>query len=486
MGILAHPAWSTETEHLGMRVLPAPGKVTIDGKVDDWDLSGGIFACGHIEGQRAQLACWFHVMYDAKNLYLLARWVDHTPMNNPNSAASETGFRGDCLQVRFIMPQQRFLHVTAWSCDKDKKHRIDIAYGKQFNEGNIRDARQQGARQAFQRDANGKGYSQEISFPWKLLTRGGAPLGAGARFTMTIEPNFTIGGSGRLSIKDIFKPGVKINRYSTFNNDQCWGTAAVTATGNVNPWPVRLSDGRQFAVKMQNNTPVVNWGGGFPKAPPRIVQPRIVQPPTVQPVKVEPKGPPRPKPVLAKPQEKAALSPRLTVTSTPITGVSIFGDKPGATNYTATCDKQQKVALLADAYPSTAGEQYNFVGWKIDGADKIQGMAKAEITMNADHSAVAVYELRAPAETEETATVVGEIQPPDPDKDSADSEASATATDDLTTPEADAATIALPAGAAEALDKILTVGKQNIIIAVIGAVVLGFLVGRISVPRPRA
>ena len=44
-------------------------------------------------------------------------------------------------------------------------------------------------------------------------------------------------------------------------------------------------------------------------------------------------------------------------------------------------------------------------------------MEKAEITMDGDHTAGAVYELRLPAETEETATTVDEIQPADPGKD---------------------------------------------------------------------
>ena len=37
---------ATETEHLGIRILPRPGKVVIDGKTGDWDLSGSILACG--------------------------------------------------------------------------------------------------------------------------------------------------------------------------------------------------------------------------------------------------------------------------------------------------------------------------------------------------------------------------------------------------------------------------------------------------------
>ena len=71
-----------------------------DGKLDDWDLSGGVFACGDVENQRDKFAVWIHAMYDADNLYLLARWIDETPMNNPGQVAGSYGFAGDCLQFR--------------------------------------------------------------------------------------------------------------------------------------------------------------------------------------------------------------------------------------------------------------------------------------------------------------------------------------------------------------------------------------------------
>ena len=53
-------ARATETENLNMQVLPAPGKVVVDGKFDDWDLTGGILACGDVENLRDQYSVWFH------------------------------------------------------------------------------------------------------------------------------------------------------------------------------------------------------------------------------------------------------------------------------------------------------------------------------------------------------------------------------------------------------------------------------------------
>ena len=95
-------AKATETEHLGIRVLPTPGKVMVDGKFDDWDLSGGIFACGDVENAQSKYAVWFHTMHDKDNLYLLGRFVDPTPMNHPGSVKGDYGFIGDSMQVRVI------------------------------------------------------------------------------------------------------------------------------------------------------------------------------------------------------------------------------------------------------------------------------------------------------------------------------------------------------------------------------------------------
>ena len=273
------PANATVTENLNLEVLPAPGPVRVDGSAGEWDLSGGIFACGDVEHAAGSFAVWFHAMFDAKHLYLLARWVDETPMNNPGSSKGDYGFKGDCLQVRVVTapdvtapavaragqrdndaPKARTTHLTCWR-DKDGLDVIDVAYGRRFNEGALKNAKDKGAEQAFTVWPDRKGYTQEIAMPWALLTKPGMRMEAGARLMLTIEPNFTIGTGGRLSIKDLFKPGVPIDRVFTFTGNRCWGHATLTAKGEVPPRPVRLADGREFAVRFEKGLPVIDWTG---------------------------------------------------------------------------------------------------------------------------------------------------------------------------------------------------------------------------------
>jgi hypothetical protein len=278
---------ATETENLNLSVLPKPGDVAIDGQYGDWDLSGGVFACGDAESQRDNYAVWIHAMYDADAVYVLARWIDATPMNNPGTVKGDYGFRGDCLQVRFVTAPDidspavlrigsdgkdaELMRSSSWDCwiDRDGGDAIGGQYGRNFNEGTIPDPRGNGAAQAFRRHDDGKGYTQEMRIPWKLITKPGLPMQPGSRLLMTVEPNFTVGTTGRLTIKDIFRARSAIDRVFTFRAQACWGVATLEPKGNLPPRTVRLSDGREFAVRMADGLPVVDWTG--------LIQSRVLE-----------------------------------------------------------------------------------------------------------------------------------------------------------------------------------------------------------------
>lgn len=281
--VIAAPlAPATETENLNLSVVPAPGAVQIDGQCVDWDLSGGIFACGDVENMRDKYGLWVHAMWDAENVYLLARWMDLTPMNNPGSVKGDYGFNGDCLQVRVLTapadmlakaatrgspnqdpgpdhPGTRTSHITAWH-DRDGLDALQITWGQKFKEGDT-DAKQRGGKQAFKMAADKCGYMQELSIPWSLLSRDGWKAAAGTRIVMTVEPNFLTSARSRLTIKDIFRPNVGVDRVFTFQAPNCWGFATLEAKGSLLPRPVRLSDGREFPVRLADGLPAVDWTG---------------------------------------------------------------------------------------------------------------------------------------------------------------------------------------------------------------------------------
>jgi hypothetical protein len=257
---------ATETEHFGLSVLPAPVPVKVDGAYSDWDLSGSVFACGDVEHYRDKFGVWFSAMYDSQNLYLLARWNDDTPMSNPGSTAGNFGWDGDCLQVRVVAdynkPEEQQNVFNCWygADNKDVVERDSPGKTKRSPKGD--DVKPDGAQQAFKKNADGKGYVQEIAIPWALITRDGQPRKAGDSLVLTIEPNFTAGPTnGRMSIKDIFRPGVTLDRVFTFQNKRIWGIATLEKAGKIAPRPIRLSDSREFPVKIENGILVVNWAG---------------------------------------------------------------------------------------------------------------------------------------------------------------------------------------------------------------------------------
>jgi hypothetical protein len=263
LALCAVAVMATETENLGIRVLPAPAKMTIDGHLTDWDLSGGVLACSNVEHLRDKLAVWIHTQYDAENLYVLARWIDETPMNNPGSIAGDSGWSGDCLQLRIVTDAEAsgkkvpMCWLTAWR-DRDGKDVINLAFP---NGGgtSTNDAKAQGAQQAFLKNADGKGYTQEIALPWRALAEAVITPKPGGRIILSAEPNFCNESKFRISMKDIFRAGVTPDRVFTFRAYTCWGYAAFTDKGAVEPQRLRLADARDFPVKMEKGVPVVDW-----------------------------------------------------------------------------------------------------------------------------------------------------------------------------------------------------------------------------------
>lgn len=178
--LLASRALAAQTDNHGLHAAPTPGKVVIDGKLDDWDLSGQTLICYDLEALRDIYSGEVAMMYDDANLYVAIHWKDPIPMGNshdPNYQAAK-GWAGDSVQLR--IKTDRICHVTAWYYAAKKAPFINIAYGKSLNEpfgGGEKNLFQtdgwklsDGAEMAFLKDGDGKGYVQEIKLPWKVIT----------------------------------------------------------------------------------------------------------------------------------------------------------------------------------------------------------------------------------------------------------------------------------------------------------------------------
>ncbi|HUW31109.1 MAG TPA: caspase family protein, partial [Planctomycetota bacterium] len=83
---------------------------------------------------------------------------------------------------------------------------------------------------------------------------------------------------------------------------------------------------------------------------------------------------------------------RLSVTSTPITGVPVSGSKPGTTDYTASCQPGEPVNLsVPRRTTAVGGTEYVFVCWVLDGVNQPPLQADLQFTVSGDHTAASVW-----------------------------------------------------------------------------------------------
>ncbi len=173
-------ASALQTDNHGIHAVPAGGKVVIDGKLDDWDLSGRITMCYDVLSLKDIYSGSVAMMYDADALYVSIYWKDPIPMGNSHDPQFQAGkgWAGDCVQLR--VKTDRITHVTAWYFGRKQEPFINLDYGKSLTEpfgGGSKNLFRKdgwklddGAEMAFLKDADGKGYVQEIKLPWKLIT----------------------------------------------------------------------------------------------------------------------------------------------------------------------------------------------------------------------------------------------------------------------------------------------------------------------------
>ena len=244
---LLSPSWSVENglaRHKRFFAVPAPGKVVIDGKLDDWDLSGQIelfvtSATKDIQGAR------FAMMYDKHAIYLSGVVRDIHPMMNRHDpqVSGDYGWDADACEFRMCLdpsqgyplednntytqkPNDQLAHMTLWYYTDRKEPVVVVRTGMNYTPiagGNKFGALPHNKFQAaYRMAADGKGYTFEYRIPWKSLSAKNPPK-PGDIVAGTVQ--FDWGRADGLKTQGISSWAYDVMAHPgfTFQNAGCWG-----------------------------------------------------------------------------------------------------------------------------------------------------------------------------------------------------------------------------------------------------------------------
>jgi hypothetical protein len=247
-------AFAQQTDNYQLRAVPAAKPPVLDGKLDDWDLSGDILICYDLETMRDTHSVRAAAMYDRDHLYLSFRFKDRTPMVNHVHPVNElgSGWRSDCVQLRLWTDHDkpigpggaRIAHLDCYYFTDEGRPSAFLTYNDMSRrqegfEGKIDQAIGQGVDAAFKKDADGKGYVQEMRIAWKLLCRDGRPYVAGETLRMGIESFWGDPTAQRWPehrVADLINKDYP-QREFFWTTYKAWGEVAFLDHGNLPPSP---------------------------------------------------------------------------------------------------------------------------------------------------------------------------------------------------------------------------------------------------------
>lgn len=242
--------------HKKVYAVPTPGKVVIDGTLDDWDLSGQIEMFVMSETKEMQSAK-FALMYDAEALYVGAEVRDPSPLMNRQDpkVKGEFGWDADACQVRLVVDpalgypinlstfeqataaNPQVVHLILWNYTDREEACLQMVTGM-----NSAMPRPEWApfgvvpaeffQAKYLKAADGRGSTFEYRIPWKTLNAS-KPLKGGDLVAGTVQFNWgqpdglkTAGGSA-WCYDVLAGPGFP------FQSTACWGKILFSATGNL-------------------------------------------------------------------------------------------------------------------------------------------------------------------------------------------------------------------------------------------------------------
>ncbi|MBI5832690.1 MAG: hypothetical protein HZB16_10335 [Armatimonadetes bacterium] len=221
--------------------VPVPGRITVDGSLKDWDLSGAIDSA-YDDALRPRFSGRFALMYDAGALYLGAHLVDETPLRNRHDPAVEInrGWDGDCLQMRLgtnpaaPFPAvdgngDEFVHLDLWYYTDRRLPVLKLDWGMDHHGATALTGAATGT--VFRTDDDGAGYTIEARIPWSVL-KAAAPPKAGSRLAFTLQPLWG-DAAGWKQVTTYYE--VVRGAGFAFQTASVWGQCLLSPTGHLKP-----------------------------------------------------------------------------------------------------------------------------------------------------------------------------------------------------------------------------------------------------------
>ncbi len=241
--------------HQKVYAVPVPGKVVIDGKLDDWDLSGQIFQYVTSENSAMQSAR-FALMYDKDALYISGVLRDPHPMMNRHDPNIDPDKAWDADVCQIFLPldpalgyplnksafnkdeTDKMCTLILWYFTDRKEPNLVALKAMSFNKPLRPDLSKTGViprdkfQAAYRMADDKKGYTFEYRIPWSTLgvktnPKAGDMLAGTVCFFWGTADGFKTAGGSAWCYDVMAGPGFP------YQSSACWGKVILSPKGNL-------------------------------------------------------------------------------------------------------------------------------------------------------------------------------------------------------------------------------------------------------------